>query len=199
MPEPYLLEKSLHADLAPLSRRRFLRWGLGLTALAVGGFAVLRRSPLDSTPLPATVRHMSLPEYLLISRVASVMLPTAGTAMLDPQQVPVAANIDHVFKNLEPDVRKQLGVGLALFDNMAVLTGGHRSRFVDLPDASARVYLQEWISSDRLPQRAIALALTRLASTGYWSDPQTWPAVGYDGPVSRKWGIPSQGNAPLPA
>jgi hypothetical protein len=199
MPEPYQLERSLRADLAPLSRRRFLRWGLGVAAVAVGGFALLRRSPLDKTPLPAGVTHASLPEYLLISRVASIMLPTAGTALVDPRQIPVVANIDHIFAELEPAVRKQLAAGLALFDNMAVLSGGHGGRFVDLPDAAAQRYLNDWISSPHMPQRAIAAALTRLANTGYWSDPNTWPPVAYEGPVSRKWGIPSQGNAPLPA
>lgn len=198
MPEPYLLEKALRADLAPLSRRRFLRWGLGATAVAVGGFALLRRSPLDKLPLPAGIATLSVQEYALFNRLAHIILPTEGSALLDPAQVPVAANVDQLLANLRPDIRQQLGVGLALFDNAAVLTGGHFGRFVDLPDAEATAYLDTWINSSVPPQRAIAGAAMRLVKTAYWQDPRTWPAVGFEGPVSRRLGIAMQGNTPLP-
>ena len=199
MPEPHLLEKSLRADLAPLTRRRFLRWGLGLSAAAVAGFALLRRSPRDATTLPSGFSTLTVQEYVLFGRLAQIMLPTSGTALPEPAQIPVAANADRLLAGLRPDIRQQLGLGLALFDNAAVLTGGHFGRFVDLPDAAATAYLDSWVNSKSVPQRAIAGAAMRLVKTAYWQDPRTWVAVGFAGPVSRRLGIAMQGNAPLPA
>lgn len=203
MPEPYVLESKLRADLAPLSRRRFLKsslWlGAGVAAVAAGSFAVLHRSEKDKQALPAGISTLTLQEYLLFSRLTQVMLPTQGSALVDPAQVPVVEAIDRLLAGLRPDIRKQLGMGLSLFDNIAVFTGGHWGRFVDLPDAAATAYLEHWINSPRMPQRAIASAAMRLVKTGYWSSPKTWAAVEFEGPVSQKWGIPSQGNAPLPA
>lgn len=202
MPEPYLLDKQLRADLRPLSRRRFLKAGLllggGALALAAGGFAVFRRSEQDRLPVPAGLKTLTAQEYLLFSRLARLILPTAGTTLADVASVPVVSHVDGLLAGLEPDIRKQLGMGLALFDNAAILTGGHWGRFVDLPDAEAAQYLHAWLNSTQLPLRAVAGAVTRLVKTGYWMDPTTWAAVEFDGPVSKKWGIASQGNTPLP-
>jgi len=40
--------------------------------------------------------------------------------------------------------------------------------------------------------------VTKLTHTGYWMDERTWPAIEFDGAVTKKWGIPSRGNQPAP-
>lgn len=186
--------------LAPLSRRRFLKLGLwtaaGVTAVAAGGFALLRRSPRDGLAMPEGLAWMEPSHYQLFSRLAEVLLPTAGTALFPVEKVPVVAHVNAILGSLEPDVRKQLGMGLSLFDNAAVV--GHWRRFVDLSDADALAYVTEWVNSDAMPKRAIGFVVTKLTHTGYWMDSHTWPAVEFDGAVTKKWGIPSRGNQPLP-
>lgn len=188
------------AALSPLSRRRFLKMGLwtaaGVTAVAAGGFALLRRSPRDSLAMPEGLSWMEPSHYQLFSRLAEVLLPTAGTALFPVEKVPVVAHVNTILGSLDPDVRKQLGMGLSLFDNAAVV--GHWRRFVDLSDADALAYVTDWVNSDAMPKRAIGFVVTKLTHTGYWMDSQTWPAVEFDGPVTKKWGIPARGNQPLP-
>lgn len=187
--------------LAPLSRRRFLKLGLwtaaGVTAVAAGGFALLRRSPRDSMSMPDGLAWMEPAHYQLFTRLAQVLLPTVGTALFPAEKVPVVTHVDAILGSLTPDVRKQLGMGLSLFDNAAVL--GYWKRFVDLSDEDALAYVTAWVNSDVMPKRAIGFVVTKLTHTGYWMDSQTWPAVEFDGPVTRKWGIPSRGNQPQPA
>ncbi|MDP2228890.1 MAG: gluconate 2-dehydrogenase subunit 3 family protein [Moraxellaceae bacterium] len=187
--------------LAPLSRRRFLKTALwataGLTAVLAGGFAVLRRSPLDTAPVPAGLRYLTASQYQLFNRLAHVLLPTDGTALFPAEQVPVAAHIDAILGTLEPEVREQLGMGLALFDNAAV--AGHWKRFVDLDDAAALAYVNDWLNASAMPKRAIGFVVSKLTHTGYWLDERTWPAIEFDGAVTKKWGISSRGNQPLPA
>lgn len=188
------------AALAPLSRRSVLKTGLwavaGASALAAGGFALLRPSPRDSLPVPAGLVHLQAQHYHLFSRLTEILLPTEGTALLPAAQVPVVNHIDGLLDALDPAIRKQLLTGLALFDNAAVVT--HFKRFVDLPDADALAYVGDWVNSGVMPKRALGFVVTKLTHTGYWMDSQTWPMVEFDGPVSRRWGIPSRGNQPLP-
>lgn len=188
------------AALSPMSRRRFLKMGLwtaaGVAVVAAGGFALLRRSPRDGVAMPEELAWMEPSHYQLFSRLAEVLLPTAGTALFPVEKVPVVAHVNAILGSLEPDVRKQLGMGLSLFDNAAVV--GHWRRFVDLSDADALAYVTDWVNSDAMPKRAIGFVVTKLTHTGYWMDSQTWPAVEFDGPVTKKWGIPSRGNQPLP-
>lgn len=189
------------AALASLSRRRFLKTGLlltaGATAALAGGFALLRRSPRDQLAVPAGLKHMEPAHYHLFARLAEVLVPTTGTALFPADKVPVVANVDAILGALEPAVRQQLAVGLSLFDNAAVL--GNWKRFVDLPDDEARAYVSDWVNSDVMPKRAIGFVVSKLTHTGYWMDERTWPAIDFDGAVTKKWGIPSRGNQPLPA
>lgn len=192
----------LSAIEAGFSRRGFLKttlWlGAGATAAVAGGFAWLRRSPVDDLPLPEGIRHLSAAHYRLMSKLARVILPVGGTTLPLPEQVDVVRKVDQLLAGLRPDIRKQLFMGFSLFDNLSVFSGGHYGRFVDLPDADAAAYLDRWMNSDLFPLRAIASASARLVKTGYWTHPETWVALGYPGPVTRARGIPSLGNAPLP-
>lgn len=189
------------ATLAPLGRRRFLKialWGsAGLLAAAAGGFALLRRSPHDSEPVPAGLQHMDAAQYRLFHRLAEVLLPTGGGRFFPVSEVPVALNVDAILGALEPEVRQQLAMGLGLLDNAAVLR--HGKRLVDLEPEAARAYVNDWVNSGAMAQRAIGLVASKLTHTGYWLDARTWPAIEFDGPVSKKWGIASRGNQPLPA
>jgi hypothetical protein len=189
----------INAALAPLSRRRFLKAALwataGVAAGVAGGFALLRRSPLDALPVPAGLLHLSPAHYRLFDHLAQVLLPTTGALPL-AAAIPVARNVDAILGALEPDVRKQLGIGLSLLDNAAVFS--HGKRLVDLEPAAAQQFLSDWVNSSTLPKRALGLVASKLTHTGYWIDARTWPALGFDGPVSKKWGIPARGNQPMP-
>lgn len=189
------------APVVSLGRRRFLRHALfgsaAVLAAAGGSFAWLRRSPRDQQPLPDTIRHLSSSEYHLLQRATQVLLPVAGTSLAPLSQVPVIANIDHMMGLLPAHIRKQVAMGLTLFDNAAVVAGWHGRRFVDLDDATAVDYFDRWAGGNSI-QRALSMLLKRFVYIAYWRDPVTWPAVEFDGPVSEKWGLAYLGNAPLP-
>ncbi|EKF75133.1 hypothetical protein A11A3_05554 [Alcanivorax hongdengensis A-11-3] len=180
-------------------RRRFLKWtlmgGAGVAAVAAGGFALLRRSALDDQPVPADISGLSHSEYHLFARCQQVLLPTEGTELHPSDSLPVVANVAAILSFMAAPVRKQLGMGLSLFDNAAVFS--HGCRFVDLDDDSARRYFDQW-GQGAVIQRTLATAIKQLTYTAYWREPATWPAVEFDGPVTDKWGLAYLGNAPLP-
>ena len=182
-----------------MARRRFLKWGLtgaaGVAAVAVGGFAVLRQSPLDSQSAPDWANGLSDTEYHLFDRARQVLLPVAGTRLLNSDLVPVVRNVQRTLSYLDPTTRKELGTGLGLFDNAAVFS--HGCRFVDLEDEAARAFFDRW-GEGSVIQRTLASVIKQLVYSAYWQDAATWPAVDFDGPVSEKWGLAYLGNAPLP-
>lgn len=188
------------APLAALSRRKFLRatlWGAaGAAAVLAGGFVWLRRSPLDKLPAPAHLQHLSASEYHLFQRAIVVLLPTEGTTLTPADQVPIIDNIDHLLGLLEPSIRKDLGVGLSLLDNAAVLSYGRR--FVDLELADAIRFCDDWSEGNTI-QRTLSSVLKKFVYMSYWREPATWAPIQFDGPVSDRWGIPSLGNTALPA
>lgn len=189
----------ISATLAPLSRRRFLRTALwataGVSAVAAGGFAVLRRSPVDAQPVPAGLRYLSAAQYHLFNQLAVALLPTTG-ALPPAASIPVAMHVDAIFGALTPDVREQLGMGLSLLDNAAVFS--HGKRLVDLSPAQAQQYISDWVNAAAMPKRALGLVASKLTHTGYWLDARTWPAIEFDGPVTKKWGIVALGNQTQP-
>lgn len=189
------------APVASLSRRRFLRTtliaGAGVAALAGAGFAWLRRSSVDGLPVGEGIRHLTAAEYYLFQRVTAVLLPVQGTPLTPLSQVPVVQHIDHMIGLLPGHLRKQVGMGLTLFDNAAVVSGWHGRRFVDLETADAVQYFDDW-SHGNTVQKALATLVKRFVYVAYWRDPATWGPVEFDGPVSEKWGLAYLGNAPLP-
>ena len=182
-----------------LSRRRFLAWTLagtaGVAAVAAGGFALLRRSPLDEQAKPAWAEGLSRQEYHLFDRARVALLPTEGTDLPGTDQVPVVANVRTTLGYMAPPLRDQLATGLSLFDNAAVVF--HGRRFVDLAPATARDYFDAWSRGNSI-QRTLATVIKQLVYSAYWSDPATWPPIEFDGPVSERWGLAYLGNAPLP-
>lgn len=191
----------IESALKPLSRRRFLKTALwasaGLAAAAAGGFALLGRSAHDNDAVPADLVHIEPAQYRLFNQLALVLLPTAGTALPPVSEIPVARHVDAILGALTPDTRKQLAGGLALLDNAAIFS--HGKRLIDLEPAQAQAYLASWVDSDSVIKRTLGQVATKLTHTGYWMDERTWPALEFDGAVSRKWGLPSRGNQPLPA
>ncbi len=189
------------APLAGLSRRKLLKAALwasaGTAAVVAGGFAWLRRSPLDDVAVPEGLKHLSASEYHLFHRAIEVLLPTDGTTLTPVEQIPVITNIDRFIGLVEPAIREELGIALALFDNAAVFSGLHGKRFVDLDDESARQYFDTWSAGNTL-QRTLSSVVKKFVYLSYWRDPATWPPVQFDGAVSDRWGIPSLGNTPLP-
>lgn len=187
---PAALDTTLAVSLAPLSRRAFLS---GAAAGAALGLAACTRS----APAPAGAKHLTGDEHALFTRLLPVFLPTAGTHLVAPTAVPTMANIDGFFGRFPAKLRNDLGIALKLFDYGALVIGWHFKRFVSLDTAAAEQYCIRWESGNTV-QRGVFGALKQIIYVSYWREPATWPPIGYEGPVSARYGLPRLGNAPLP-
>lgn len=184
---------------AALPRRRWLRGMLagavaGVTLVGGGLGWLLGRPSVRSRA--AGFATLTVAEQQLFSALLPALLPVAGTALPAPTQLPVLPAVDGLLAGLAPDVRQQAGLALQLLDLGAV--PGYGGRLSQLPVADAQRYLDDCLRSATGMRRAMAMLAKKLVAVAYWQQPSTWAPLDYDGPVSRRLGIPALGNAPLP-
>lgn len=182
---------SLAAQLAPLSRRAFVTGAASAAALAMAACS-------PAIPPSTEYRHLAGDEHRLFVKLLPVFLPVEGTGLVPPLAVPTLANIDAMFGRFPAKLRGDLGLGLKLFDWGAFVVGWHFKRFVSLDAGAARAYCARWESGNTV-QRGVFGALKQIIYVSYWREPATWPPIGYEGPVTARYGLPRLGNAPLPS
>lgn len=179
-----------------LSRRDFLKAASGLAMAASIGTSFLGSATAFAS-LPAGINVMSMSEYQVMSRLMEVMLPTEGTNLIPISEIPVMQTLDGaLLATMEPHVLAGLKGGIGYFNEGPKATFG--KPFVELSDQQARTFCDTWGDSDETPHRALTVGLKKLVGLSYWANPPTWAPIGYDGPVSKKWKLASQGNAPMP-
>lgn len=188
------LSPAVACDLAPYSRRVFLR---GSLMLATATTAALTFGCSSEPALQPELTALSPSRQAVFQQLIQVLLPTAGTPFMPVAKVPVLGNVHHLFASLDEKIQGDLGGAIDLFEYGALMLGGHFSRFSRLSAADAVAYIDSWQNGISL-QRGIVSTLKRLVYAAYWRDETTWAAVDYDGPVSVRWGLPALGNAPLP-
>lgn len=185
------------AQIRRMGRRDFLRFGAtaaGLAAVAATGLL----APMTArAALPHGIKVMSEGELEVFQRLLAVMLPTEGSALVPPAQIPVMQTLDAaLLATMEPHILQGLKGGVGYFNEGPQARYG--KRFTELSDADAGRFCDEWANAAEAPHRALAMGLKKLVGLAYWANPPTWAPLGYDGPVSRKWGLEPLGNAPMP-
>ena len=171
---------------------------IGSAALAagVGGLASWFSTPMrQPVPVPTGLQILNPDEYQLLQRLVDVLLPREGSGLFPSEQVEVVENFDRIV-NLTAYYFGILRHGIRLLDYSPLVTGYGR-RLVDLDDDQLLLLVADWGAGNMI-QRAVMGTLRRLLFVSYWRDERTWAPVGYDGPVSDKWGLQSLGYAPMP-
>lgn len=184
------------ARIHRLSRRDFLKAASSLAVVASVGTGLLGAAQALAD-MPDDIRVMSASEYQVMHRLMEVALPTAGTTLVPPENLPVMQTLDAgLLDKMEPHLLAGLKEGIAYFNE------GPRERygksFVELSDTEAAAFCDAWADSDEIPRRALAMGLKKLVGLAYWAQPPTWEPLGYGGPVTERWGLKYLGNAPLP-
>ena len=178
-----------------ISRRDFMR----AAAAIAGTVAVASVIPVSSAfaALPKGIRIMGEDEYVVFKRLMEVMLPVKGTSLVQLDKVPVMETLDGaLLATMPPHVWNGLKGGVKYFNEGPQAEFG--KKFVDLANGEAERFLDKWANSAEVPQRALAMGLKKLVGLAYWANPPTWKPLGYDGPMSRRAGFVSYGNAPMP-
>jgi choline dehydrogenase-like flavoprotein len=122
------------------------------------------------------------------------MLPHLEGAAVD-----LAGEVEGRLVGGDPLVRKRVGTVLTAFDNPAVglLVSGKPRRFTRLRAAEQDAVLTGWERSRIGTRRTVFQALRRLIVSTYYSLPQSYPDIGYRGPLHSR-GVALRHEGPLP-
>ena len=173
-----------------LSRRDFMAFASAATAWAVMPSA-------RAQTVPPALKSINPAETAIFLRVAEVVLPVSGSPLAPWKPEVLLGILDAaLLGTMAPNVLAGLKGGLQYFNDGPVPR--HGKRFVALDDAAATAFMDAWGNSTEVPQRALASGLKKLVQLSYWANPESWGPLGYDGPLSKRNGLPSLGNAPLP-
>ena len=119
-------------------------------------------------------------EYQVLDALLDRMCAYRGDLPRPADTYALEATLDFV-DTLPHGRRQQLRQLLAVFEAGPRLLApeGRRERFSRLEESAADRYLSSWDQSRLPPRRAAFNALKSVCMMGYWSQSETWPAVGF--------------------
>jgi hypothetical protein len=194
-PRPSRAEGNEPGALVPRTDRRgFLALSLRLGGSAgLAGIAGLRTLPagaVDPAPADADGAFFSAREREILTAVVARMVATGdprAPALGDTRALEV---IDRTCAELAPEVTELLPLALRLFEWWPFLFELRFRRFSDLEPEAQDASLEGWMRSRFAVRRTAFLALRNLALLGWWSQEETWPLIGYRGPLLEQPGQP---------
>lgn len=185
---PTMPMKAVTPEDPKVSRRRFVRLGLGGAALlGVGGVLAWQTSGYEvSAETAARLYALSPKEYLIVSALAARMLRRDAEDLPTPEELEAALAIDVLVARLDADNRRDLLRLLHALEHVLPLSVGVASRFTRASGPEQDLVLQAMSEHSVGLLRGAFSALKSLCVMAYFSSPLTWGAIGYDGPlVSR--------------
>jgi hypothetical protein len=164
------------SPVARIGRRKFIGWAAA--GVVTGGVVVaaVRTSGYDVAPDVADkLRVFSAWQYAVMSAFAR--------RVLAPEPVEVAGFIDGYLVGLPDPERRDLLRFVAYVEHVAPLATGRLRRFTSLDAEAQDAVLASLEASGIDLLRAGFQALKALSMMAYYRLPESWPALGYGGPV----------------
>jgi hypothetical protein len=188
------------ASAASLIRRRKiiklgLFLGVGVSVFGVTGCE--NSSEIVNSKNAKKARYIRNKDIPLINKLIVHLLPSNNDVLTPAVPELVFLNMDALVGKMDLELRSDVNLIFDVFNMSSILLGGHFCKFENLPKKSAIQYLERWQDGVTL-QRAIVTSLKKFIYLSYWREESTWKAIGYDGPVSDRWGLVSLGDAPIP-
>jgi len=178
---------SLRSLLLPVSTRRgFLRLA-GATA-AFSALAQLRVLPAAATAGEAGTerRFFDEAETEILTQVMQRMVETGLPDAPRVRDTRAVATVDAVCRGLDPAVSGVLPLALLLFEWGPPLFDLRFARFTTLGPDEQDASLRSWMTSRLALRRTAFLGVRNLCFLGWYSQPETWSLIGYQGPLLRR-------------
>jgi hypothetical protein len=166
------------------TRRGFLR--LASTSAALTALAQIRVLPAPAAAEPPRDRFFDAGETEILTQIVERMVDSGEPGAPAVRETRSVATIDALCRRLDPGISGTLPLALRLFDYGPILFDLSFSRFSRMSDEQKDASLDAWLTSRLALRRTAFLALRNLAFLGYYSQPETWPLIGYQGPLIER-------------
>jgi hypothetical protein len=166
------------------TRRGFLR--LAGTSAALTVLAQARALPVPAAAEPPRQRFFDARETEILTQVVERMVDTGEPDAPAVRETRAVATIDAFCRRLDPEISGPLPLALRLFEYGPIVFDLSFSRFSRMSDAQKDASLEAWMTSRLGLRRMAFLALRNLALLGYYTQPESWPLIGYQGPLIER-------------
>ena len=168
--------------LPQIGRRAFLGGGL---AASLSWCAGLRALPASAETLAAASpeRFFSQSETEILTQIVERMVDTGVPEAPPVRKTRAIETLDQLMRHADPAISGQLPLVLALFEWGPFVFDLTFSRFTRMTDAEKDASIRAWMTSSLTLRRMAFTALRNLAFLGYYSQDETWPLIGYRGPL----------------
>jgi hypothetical protein len=178
--------------LPELSRRVFLSRSLrGAAALAALPGLTPGCGPGSGTrPAPPDLQVLTPGEWRVLAAASDAFVPRGGAFPLGAEDVDLAGRIDRFVAQAEPAVVSGVRGALVVLEWAGPLLAGRLGRFSDL-DAEGRTAVLAALPHRFGLARRVHAGLKQLCLFVFYTTPEAWGALGYDGPWVRRAGEPA--------
>ena len=176
-------------QLTRFSRRGFL--GFVGSGTAFASIASLRALPAAADPAVAAAvatpaRFFGTGETEILTQVVERVVDTGEPGAPRVRETRAIATIDALCASLDPGATAPLPSLLRLIEWGPLLFEHRFARFTQLDAGAQDRALDGWMRSSLTLRRMGFYALRNLSLLGYWSQDETWPLIGYAGPLLRR-------------
>jgi hypothetical protein len=168
-----------------MDRRGFLRLGGSAGLATLAGLRALPAAAVDPVAGAASAAgaFFSERELKILRAVVERMVETGDPAAPALDDTRALAVIEAACAALPPEVTEPLPLALLLFEWWPFFFELRFRRFSDIDPEARDESLRGWMTSRFGVRRLGFLALRNLALLGWWSQQETWPLIGYQGPL----------------
>ncbi|MEW6510632.1 MAG: gluconate 2-dehydrogenase subunit 3 family protein [Bacteroidota bacterium] len=176
------------SELPHASRRRFLRRTLvGSAVLSTASLLPSHGSTMTGGGgNPLDLKFFSTDEYHILRAAAERIVGAHAEDGPTATEINVALRADRFLAAADPEIQEQFHLLLTVMNHpfFTFLFDFRLSAFVNMPAEDQDTYLEDWMTSPLGFRRQAFVGLKRLCMSMYYTDPRSWPGIGYDGVFS---------------
>lgn len=165
------------------NRRGFLKLSGSAGLATIASLPALPTAATAGDGVGPDGAFFSASETRILTAIVERMVETGDPKAPAVTDTRALAVIDASCAALSPAVTEQLPLALQLFEWWPFLFELRFRRFSSLDAAERDESLRGWMESRFGLRRLAFYALRNLALLGYWSQDETWPLIGYRGPL----------------
>jgi len=165
------------------TRRGFLRLAAASASLGVLGELRALTAAATSPAEEKGARFFNLRETEILTQIAERMVNSGEASAPSLRATGAIAVIDRTCRQLDPALTSLLPTALRLVEYGPFLFDWTFRRFTQLDDAEKDASLTGWMTSRFEVRRLTFRALRNLSILGYYSQEESWPLLGYAGPL----------------
>lgn len=170
-----------------LSRRTLVKSGLfGGLFVALSGVGLSLQHTKRAGATPEGLLVFDADEYAIMVAISDTLCPKRGTELPSASELGLPQQADALLALADYDIQRGFRIGLRMIEHpiTGAVFGERVVPFTHL-DLEGRTRTLTAFRESRVGvRRTVFAGISALVAAQYWSNPQTWTAIGYDGPPS---------------